>query len=108
MTTGSPTELDFGYQFDPPAPGNPLAHRKLTVAMRDKPAQREFDPERVEFPAVNRQGDLEVLTIFHPWPQSEERRVVVGRIVMLDHKGEKVEAFSFGGTLRLDARPDRL
>jgi hypothetical protein len=108
MTTGSPTGLEFGYQFDPPAPANPLAYRKLTVTLRDKPSERPYDPARVEFPAVNRQGDLEALTIFHPWPQSEERRVVVGRIVMLDHKGENVEAFSFGGTLRLDAGPDRL
>lgn len=105
--TGSPI-LDTGYQFDPPAEANPLGYRKLTLTLRDKPSERQFDPERAEFPAVNHQGDLEALTIFHPWPQSEERRVVVGRIVLLDHKGEKVEAFSFGGTLRLDARPDQL
>ncbi len=95
--------LAFGYDFAPACPADHPCHRTLTVVLRPAPTERHYDPERAEWPVVSRDGDLETLTLYHPWPESGAYRVAAGRVILADRKGKVVEAFSFGGALRVEA-----
>jgi hypothetical protein len=102
------SSLDFGYSFEPPAPAGYPVHRRLTVVLRPRPTERHYDPERAEWPVVSPHGELDRLTVFHPWPVSSEQRAALGRIILADRKGKAVEAFSFGGTLRITASDEQV
>lgn len=93
--------LDFGYRFEPPAPPEHPGYRRLTVVLRPSPTERHYDPELADWPIVTRLGELDRLAVFHPWPAGGEQRAAPGRIILTDRKGKVVEAFTFGGTLRL-------
>ncbi len=95
--------LDFGYAFTPDSPPDHPAHRALTVVLRPAPTERHYDPEKAEWPVVSRDGDLETLTLYHPWPESGAYRVAAGRVILTDRKGKVVEAFTFGGALHVEA-----
>jgi hypothetical protein len=93
----------FGYHFEPPAPPDHPGHRRLTVVLRPHPTERHYDPELAEWPIVTLLGELDRLAVFHPWPMSGEYRAAPGRVVLTDRKRKVVEAFTFGGTLQLEA-----
>jgi hypothetical protein len=103
-----PTALDYGYHFDPPAPSDHPGHRKLTVVLRPKPTERHYDPELADFPIVTLMHELDRLAVFHPWPVSGEQRAAPGRVILTDRKGKVVEAFTFGGTLTIDASDEQV
>jgi hypothetical protein len=100
--------LDFGYAFDPPAPPDHPAHRRLTVVLRPHPTGRHYDPERAEWPIASPPAELDRLTVFHPWPVSGEQRAALGRVMLTDRTGKVVEAFTFGGALRITASEEHV
>jgi hypothetical protein len=100
--------LDFGYAFEPPAPASHPGHRRLTVVLRPHPTERHYDPERADWPVVTAYHELDRLALFHPWPVSGEHRAAPGRIILTDRKAKVVQAFTFGGTLRVDASDERV
>jgi hypothetical protein len=100
--------LDFGYAFSPDSPPDRPAHRVLTVVLRPAPTERHYDPERAEWPVVSRDGDLDTLTLYHPWPESGAYRAAAGRVILTDRKRKVVEAFTFGGALHVEAAAEQV
>jgi hypothetical protein len=63
------------------------------------PTLEHFDPKKGIVPIITSKGEIEHLKITHPWTHSKDYTVAAGLIEILDQKNEKVEAFSFGGSL---------
>ena len=89
---------DFGAEAEAPWPG----HRNLEVYLREEPTERHFDPEHLTFPTATGDGSLGTTTVAHPWRGLERMRTCAGHIAILDRKHKFVEAFSFGGEVRID------
>lgn len=98
-------KLDFGYDFQPADADRFPGHPQLDIVLRDEPTQRHFDPEQVHFDIAH-SGRVEALTVSHPWTGPRQFRVCAGRIYIDDRKQKRVEAFSFGGSLEITAKPD--
>ncbi len=98
--------LDFGYAFEPDGSPDHPAHTRLRIVLRAHPTLAHYDPEHVTLPIITPNREVEELRLFHPWPADRAYRAAAGRIILEDRLGKKVEAFSFGGALTLDAEPD--
>lgn len=101
-----PAALNFGYAFEPECSPDHPAHTRLRLVLRAHPTRAHYDPEHVTLPILTPAGDLETLRVYHPWPADQTYRAAAGRLIALDRVGKEVEAFSFGGTVRLTAAPD--
>ena len=101
-------DLDYGYAFEPPAPPEHPGYRRLTVVLRPHPTERHYDPELADFPLVTLVHELSRLAVFHPWPESGQHQAGPGRIFLTDRKGKTVAAFTFGGSLQIDAADERV
>ncbi|MBK8903805.1 MAG: hypothetical protein IPM53_21670 [Anaerolineaceae bacterium] len=98
---------DLGYFFYPSQIHHYPGHPQLDVILTEKPTERHFDPTKVQFQIVASQARAEHLTVRHPWTAGEKYRVSAGRIFIVDRIDKKVEAFSFGGELRISADQKR-
>jgi hypothetical protein len=108
MTHPTAEALDYGYAFEPDsAPDRPGYHR-LTVVLRPAPTLEHYDPESVDVPVVTPHGDLETLTVYHPWTADQDHRAGAGRVILSDRHNKHVVAFTFGGALRIDDQPERV
>jgi len=103
ITQNETPERELGYIFSPKryphAPGYP----RLGVLLRQSPSLKHFDPETVQFTIARRKEHLGILDLFHPWPYGVDYQVCSGPIILVDRYGKTVEAFSFGGKLRISS-----
>jgi hypothetical protein len=99
------TEPKLGYDFHPGTAARFPGHPQLDVTLWDVPTQRHFDPEQVKFETAGK-DQPEPLVVTHPWSGPRNFRVCAGRIYIDDRKHKRVEAFSFGGQLEIEKRPE--
>ncbi len=53
-------------------------------------------------PVLSLDRDLETLKIVHPWQGQSDFHVIPGRIILRVRPGKTIEAFTFGGELRIE------
>lgn len=100
-------EPDLGYIFFPSELPHHPGHPRLDVILTKVPTERHFDPLKVQFQIVSSPNHVNHLTIHHPWTVGEKYRVAVGRIFIRDRIDKTVEAFSFGGELKIFSDQNR-
>lgn len=99
--------FNFGYQFEPPCPPEHPQYRQLTVVLRPQPTHQHFDPEAMQLTSIVGKR-LEALTLSHLWPGiNTTYQVGAGCVILRDRIGKKIEAFTFGGKLDVEATPQR-
>jgi hypothetical protein len=98
---------ELGYLLHGRQHPSELGFPELTVNISSQPTGQHFDPEHVVFPVVDPLGQIEHLTVFHPWHQAKTFRVCAGRIVLRDRRSKTVEAYSFGGELEINVKGPR-
>ena len=94
-------EPDLGYIFYPYKTPDHPGHPRLDVIIPAAPTYQHFDPQKAEFHVVSPPGDIELLSMHHPWTMGKRYRVCAGRIFLTDRKTKRVEAFTFGGDLQI-------
>jgi len=91
--------FEFGYWFYPSdwehAPGG----NRLDIAIKESKSGLQFNPKNVHLPVKCEQDVIESLVIGHPWKFANSYQVCAGLVEIVDWKGEKREAFNFGGSL---------
>lgn len=100
MTVSPGHAGDLGYEFDLPKSAARPVHHRLTVWIRPVPTEHHFDPETLSCPAAS--GDTVIVR--HPWTEGAGFRVRIGLLQLKDRKNKVVEAFSFGGALRIESQ----
>ncbi len=75
----------------------------LIVRLRSAPTGQHFDPEQARVPVLSPGGGLETLKIVHPWQGQSNYQAIPGRFILHDRLGKVVEAFTFGGELRIES-----
>jgi hypothetical protein len=96
----------FGYAFEPDCSPDAPAHSRLRVVLRAHPTHAHYDPEHVTLPIITRLREIEPLRVFHPWPADRAYTATLGRVILQDRVGKRVEAFTFGGSVTIDSEPE--
>ncbi len=97
-----PVEIELGYFYHPRERPNAPGHPRLDVLLRSVPSGKHFDPMRVRLSIVTKLGRIEFIKVRHPWPLLDHYRACAAGIILQDCKGNIVEAFTFGGDLRIE------
>lgn len=91
----------IGYLFHYPDLAHPTEKFRLDIYVSATPSERHFDVLRVYLSVRTPEGQLEQLKITHPWRYEASYQACGGVVIMEDRKGKKVEAFHFGGELKI-------
>lgn len=94
---------ELGYIFYPAeAPDHP-GHPRLDVLIPAEPTFRHFDPKKAQFQVVLPPENVGRINVYHPWTQTTTYHVCPSRVILTDHIGKQIEAFSFGGELQISS-----
>jgi hypothetical protein len=96
-------EKEYGYFFHSRERSSSPGHPQLDVFLRSVPTEKHFDPVNITINIATEEHDIEFIKVHHPWSLRENYRVCAGRVILRDRKGKKVEAFTFGGDLRIES-----
>ena len=97
------TENTLGYWFYPPDSHHAPGGNGLDIIIKEIPTDQHFDPLLVYLPIKSR-GGIETLKIQHPWLFGKTYQTCTGLVEMIDRKGRKEEAFTFGGDLTIHSK----
>ena len=100
---GNLKERDYGYYFHSREYSDSPGHPRLDVILRSVPTEKHFDPEKLSIIVASDHRGTEFLRVHHPWPGQDQYRACAGHVILQDRKGKKVEAFTFGGDLRIES-----
>ena len=100
-------ECSLGYVFLPDPDGGSIGYAEFEVLLRAVPTGLHFDPSEVRLRIVMPDGRVQAAAIRHPsYSATDSGRVIAGRILLHDHYGKVVEAFSFGGEITVSTTDD--
>ncbi|MFN8455411.1 MAG: hypothetical protein U0401_12215 [Anaerolineae bacterium] len=95
---------DWGYHLLPPAHPHSPGYTGLLVAFRPQPTRVHYDPESLHLRLrQDNLADWETLTIDSPLHPSQQ--VCPGPVTLRDRLDKRVDFFTFGGTLTVEADP---
>lgn len=95
-----------GYLLLPKVHPDCLGYGGLIVCIRENPTSDRHNPRAMHLWTADRSSDpsLETLTFKNYF--RETKKIIPGRVVLFDDRGEKTEFFSFGGQLESISIPD--
>lgn len=101
------TELNIGYYFFPPDNYEEIGSSAVGFNIFSKPTLEHFDPSEGIIPIINAKGEIEQLSVGHPWTQGKEYQIAAGQIEIHDRKDDKVEFFTFGGSVTIKSAANK-
>jgi hypothetical protein len=102
-SSNTPQESTLGYRFERPVSSCAPGSSRFEVYINENPTEKPFDPEKLHLHVRSKTGVIESLTIRHPWFFEHTYQVLAGSIELTDRHGEEVEAFTFGGSLKIES-----
>ena len=100
--TGQP---EYGYWYTPSESEDAPGGCCLDIVIFETPTGQHFDPHYVTVTAKTENG-LETVRFHHPWEFHQAYQLCAGMVEMVDRRGEKEKAFTFGGQVSLKVQPD--
>lgn len=91
----------IGYVYHYPDINQAENKFRLDMYVSSIPTEKHFDILRVRLSVKSKQGTEKLIKILHPWEFGTAFEVCAGVVVMEDRKGNKEEAFTFGGKLTI-------
>lgn len=104
MTKLNRKSLEFGYWFFSPESKHAPGGNHLEIALPESPIGEYYSPQTIRLSIKSTQGFPENLKITHPWPFGKTYQVIAGVIEIKVISGEKVEAFTLGGSLEIETQ----
>jgi hypothetical protein len=99
-------EKEYGYFFHPRERSDSPGHPRLDVFLRSVPTKTHFDPMSMSIHVASEHKNIELLKVHHPWLLRDQYQVCAGRVILQDRNGKNVEAFTFGGNLRIESEEE--
>ena len=101
--SNTPQEPKLGYRFEPPESSHGPGGSRFEVYINESPTGHHFNPKKLHLHVKSKASAIESLTIRHPWIFEHTYQVLAGSIELTDRHGEEVEAFTFGGILKIES-----
>ena len=102
---------ELGYWFSPKSHSNSPGYPGLNVAIYNTASNMHFDPKVIQVPVFTdidrfHPHGIENMKVFHPWPYRAAYHVAPGMLIISDRNDKKIEAFTFGGKLKINVSTD--
>lgn len=97
--------MELGFVFYPAADPQSAGHPRLDVNLYETPTGEHFDPHTLSLVVSDPLKGIHRLTLYHP-VDATEYQVCLGRIILVNFADKAVEAFSFGGLMKIHNYPD--
>jgi len=78
---------------------------ELWFMLREKPTDLHYDPQSARLWLTSGQNGLERRMLRHPWRGPDKVQAGPGHIQLRDRLGSSVDAFTFGGSLKIVSSP---
>jgi hypothetical protein len=95
-----PKLATLGYEFGPSKYKPALGYNGLSLLISGRPTQRLFDVKTLRIPTFDGRYFHQTQISRHELELAEASQVVLGQMSLETYKGERFQAFSFGGNLR--------
>lgn len=95
------------YALPRPHKGSP-GHTGLLILLRLQPGGRHFDPQSIHIRLQNWDNTPHWTTLAADTEFQQSRRVHPGKLTIQERDGDRVEFFTFGGTLEAEALPGEM
>jgi hypothetical protein len=102
-TSKNPHESKLGYRFERPESSHTLGSSRFEVYINENPTEHHFDPEKLHLHIKSKTSVIESLTVRHPWFFEHTYQALAGSVELTDRHGKEVEAFTFGGSLKIES-----
>jgi hypothetical protein len=97
-----------GYSYlDAPHPDS-LGYSGLVIAIRERPTGQRFDPEVIHLHLCDAAGGIRGATLSWQSPRPASDRVCPCRVILADRFDQRVEFFTFGGSMEMTQWPNEL
>ena len=93
-------KMGYWYHHSGHAPGA----LRLDIAISKVPSGMHFDPSVVHLAVKCNQDSIERLAIHHPWTFANTYQACAGLVEIVDRRGKKEEAYTFGGSLTIKSQ----
>jgi hypothetical protein len=93
----------LGYRFEHPESSHAPGGSRFEVYLNENPTETPFDAERLHLHVKSKNSTIESLMVRHPWFFEQKYQVLAGSIELTDRHGEEVEAFTFGGIIKIES-----
>ncbi len=90
----------WGYRTLPKHHPGSLGYSGLVVAIRERPTQHHYDPQRLHLQLRDEDGEAVWRTFSWLTPTAESDHFCPGRIILYDRHDSAAEFFAFGGTVQ--------
>ncbi len=97
----------LGYHFYHRINDPSIGYSRIGVTMRTHPTEEHFDPEEFRLRVASQERGIEYLYVNHPWLGEEHYQACVGHIAIKDRKEKFINAYTFGGDLRIEANSEK-
>ncbi|MHA1937822.1 MAG: hypothetical protein ACW97O_06385 [Candidatus Thorarchaeota archaeon] len=104
--TDRPVE-NLGYHFYHRINDPTIGYSRIGVTIRTHPTEEHFDPEEFRLRVASQERGIEYLYVTHPWSGEEHYRACVGHVAIKDRKEKFINAYTFGGDLRIKADSEK-
>jgi hypothetical protein len=98
------SEPKFGYWFTNPDSSHTSGSYRLEIYINETPTKQHFDPEKLHLFVKSETGLIESLAIRHPWDFNSVYQALAGSIEMTDRNGKEEEAYTFGGSFKIESQ----
>jgi len=98
----------IGYEFEPSKYSPGLGYSRLRVVISGRPMQRYFDVKTLHLPTFDGRFYHRTQVTRHELAPTETFQACLGELRLDSHRGEQLQAFSFGGVLRATIDQDDL
>jgi len=102
--TNNQPEPKYGYWFTPPESSHAPGGSRLDIFINENPTEHHFDPEKLHLWVKSKAISIQSLTIRHPWDFAPTYQALAGSIEATDRNGKKEEAYTFGGSLKIESQ----
>ena len=92
---------DTGYRFHPPERLTAPGATQLDVSMLPEQVMNGSALQYMRVSVLDPVDGLAYLTIHHPWDRATTYQLLPDRIVLRNHCGKYIQAFTFGATLQI-------
>lgn len=94
----------FGFYFHPSKQkGWEWGCQELDVNLQSDPTGQHYDPETFRVRIVDLDNRIDHVRIYNPWRGRNHFQVIIDEVVLRDRKDKVIEAFTFGGELKIES-----
>jgi hypothetical protein len=98
--------MELGYVLHPPRRRSEPGYAGIDVVLEKLPTGRHFDPKKIRLGLVDKNGEINIVTLEHPCVGEDHLRACAGPVDVFGYNDKRLEVFTFGGEMLIEPGDD--